>query len=190
MRELMQELGFAPSQMTTVNNQLLSRLNDEDAEALTSEEFNEMFNSYMNAYNQSFNKSGVPVDRDLQGLYYQYNNSLSNLAANLNSSSVIGADGNRIENATRINAPSKYLMSPSQYVKEYNKLLAQSADEINQYFGIEKLLEPNAMPSIDDTPDTFSETETRSVLEYERDIQTALATEDDEAEYGGEEDDT
>ena len=190
MRELFKELGFAPSQMTTINNELLSRLNDENAQSLTTEEFTQMFNQYMQTYNQSFNRSGVPVDRDLQSLYFQYNGSLSRLADKLNVSSIIGPDGNRIENVRRVITPPKYLMTPSQYVEEYNKILRQSRSEINDYFGIEELSAPNALPTIDSTPDTFSETETEDVLQYEREIELALATDDDEAEYGGEEDDT
>ena len=193
MRELFKELGFAPSQMTTINNDLLSRLDDENVQSLNTEEFTQMFNEYMVTYNQAFNRSGVPVDRDLQSLYHQYNGTLSQLASKLTASSVIGPDGKRIENV-RIIAPPRYLMTPSQYVEEYNKLLSQSRSEINNYYGVASLSAPNAMPQLNDTPDTFSDEETADVLQYERDIEQALADDDladiddDEAEYGGEED--
>ena len=190
MRELFKELGLPPSQMTTINNELLSRLNDEDAQSLTTEEFTQMFNRYMTTYNQSFNRSGVPIDTDLQGLYYQYNKSLADMADILQSKNIIGPDGNRLENARPIITPPRYLMTPSQYVEEYNKILRQSHSEINEYFGIEELSTPNALPTIDDTPDTFSETETEDVLQYQRDIEIALADEDPEAEFGGEEDES
>ena len=162
MRELFKELGFAPSQMTTINNDLLSRLDDENVQSLNTEEFTQMFNEYMVTYNQAFNRSGVPVDRDLQSLYHQYNGTLSQLASKLTASSVIGPDGKRIENV-RIIAPPRYLMTPSQYVEEYNKLLSQSRSEINNYYGVASLEQALADDDLADI-------------------------DDDEAEYGGEED--
>ena len=177
MREILNELGMPPQILTDINSRLLNQLGDAKVQAMTSEEFSEQFNTYMQTYATSYDRTnGPPINTRVRLLYQKYNNSLRDLADNLNRASVI-LNGRVYEPLEKpIVAPTPFLMTDEQYVNAYNKMLEQLPHEILDYWGFRKLDPPNSMavehPNA--LPDTFSETEQNEVLDYETTIEDQI----------------
>ena len=179
MRDVLQEMGMPPQIITDLNSRMLTELGTEDARAMTPDEFNDLFSSYMETYSTSFDVNGrPPISRILRNQYNKYNNSLVGLADKLNNSNIT-KNGILLENMG-LSAGNPYLMTEAQYVKAYNSLLDQSHQEINNLFGIKRLIDPNATPEIPNAlPDTFSADEAADVLNFEIVLSDQINEEDD-----------